>query len=202
MCKKKLKNFIELFFLKNFFGWLLLSLIIFFITIPLNYSIEYKLIFFGLILAFGSLVYNWKQMQELFKSPDLNLFLSFEGELLKEVTLKKNKMSAIEIVANNKGNKIADKFAFLLAFEKIEGLEYHMDTVGFYSYDEKRNGKEFLRLENNSKNINFIFPSFSHSLGTLYLKYSQKPISSHIIEYTMLANDMCLKKGELKIHIK
>jgi hypothetical protein len=77
-----------------------------------------------------------------------------------------------------------------------------MDTISFYSYDEKRNGKKFLKLENNSKNINFIFPSFSHSLGTLYLKYSQKPIPSHIIEYTILANDMCLKKGELKIHIK
>lgn len=201
MCKRKFKKFIELFFLKNFFGWLLLSLIIFFITIPLNYSIEYKLIFFGLILAFGSLVYNWKQMQELFKSPDLNLFLSFEGELLKEITLEKNKMYNIEIVANNKGDKIADKFAFLLAFEKIEGLEYSPSS-GFYPYDEKRNGKEFLRLENNSKNINFIFPGFSHSLGTFYLKYSQKSISSHIIEYTILANDMCLKKGELKIHIK
>lgn len=201
MCKRKLKNFIELFFFKNFLGWLLLSFIIFFIATLLNYSIEYKLIFFGLILAFGSLVYNWKQMQELFKSPKLDLFLSFEGKLLKEITLEKNKMYKIEIVANNKGDKIADKFAFLLAFEKIEGLEYKI-TESFYEYYEKRRDKEFMRLENNSKNVNFIFPNFSHSLGTLFLKYSQESISSHIIEYTILANDMCLKKGELKIHIK
>jgi len=200
MCKRKLKNFIELFFLKNFLGWLLLSFIIFFITTFLNYSIEYILIFVGLILAFGSLVYNWKQMQNLFKSPDLNLFLSFEGELLKEITLEKNKMYEVEIVANNKGDKIADKFAFLLAFEKIEGLEYKK-TENFFEYYEKRSDKEFIRLENNSKTFNFIFPDFAHSLGTIYLKYSQKPISPHIIEYTILANDMCLKKGELKIHI-
>ena len=200
MCKRKLKNFMELFFLKTFLGWLLLSFIIFFITTLLNYSIEHKLIFFGLILAFGSLVYNGMQMQDLFKSPDLNLFLCFEGELLKEITLEKNKMYNIEILASNKGDKIADKFAFLLAFEKIEGLEYDI-TPSFYKYYEKRRDKEFIRLENNSKTFNFIFPDFSHSLGTLYLKYSQKSISSHIIEYTILANDMCLKKGELKIHI-
>jgi len=200
MCKRKLKNFIELFFLKNFLGWLLLSFIIFFITTLLNYSIEFKLIFFGLILAFGSLVYSWKQMQDLFKSPDLNLFLSFEGELLKEITLEKNKMYNIEILANNKGDKIADKFAFLLAFENIEGLEYKI-TPSFYEYYEKRRDKEFIRLENNSKTFNFIFPNFAHSLGTLYLKYSQKSVSPHIIEYTILANDMRLKKGELKIHI-
>ena len=137
-------------------------------------------------------------MQDLFKSPDLNLFLSFEGELLKEITLDKNKMYRIEIVANNKGNKIADKFAFLLAFETIEGLEY--GHSGFYTYYEKRHGKKFIRLENNS-NTNLIFPDFAHSIGTLDLKYYQKPIPSHIIEYTILANDMCLKKGELKIHI-
>lgn len=181
-------------------GWLLLSFIIFFITTLLNYSIEYKLIFFGLILAFGSLVYNWIQMRDLFKSPDLDLFLSLEEELLKEITLEKNKMYSIEILANNKGDKIADKFAFLLAFEKIEGLEYKI-TESFFEYYEKRRDKEFIRLENNSKTFNFIFPDFSHSLGNLYLKYSQKSISSHIIEYTILANDMCLKKGELKIYI-
>ena len=106
MCKRKLKNFIELFFLRNFLGWILLSFIIYFIATLLNYSTEYKLIFFGLILAFGSLVYNWKQMQELFKSPNLDLFLSFEGELLKGITLEKNKMYQIETVANNKGDKI------------------------------------------------------------------------------------------------
>jgi len=200
MCKRKLKNFIELFFLRNFLGWILLSFTIYFIATLLNYSIEYKLIFFGLILAFGSLVYNWKQMQELFKSPNLDLFLSFEGELLKEITLEKNKMYTIEIVAQNKGDKIADKFAVILSFEKIEGLEYGKNE-GFYEYYEKRNGKVFIKLENNSKTFNFIFPDFSHSLGILYLKYSQKSISSHIIEYIILANDMCLKKGELKIHI-
>ena len=93
-----------------------------------------------------------------------------------------------------------DKFAVILSFEKIEGLEYGKNE-GFYEYYEKRNGKVFIKLENNSKTFNFIFPDFSHSLGILYLKYSQKSISSHIIEYIILANDMCLKKGELKIHI-
>ncbi len=200
MCKRKLKNFIALIFLRNFSGWIFLSFAIFLITMRLNCSIELKLIFVGLILASGSLVYNWRQIHELFKSPDLNLFLSFEGELLKEITLEKNKMYTIEIVAQNKGDKIADKFAVILSFEKIEGLEYGKNG-GFYEYYEKRNGKVFIKLENNSKTSNFIFPDFSHSLGNLYLKYSQKSISPHIIEYTILANDMCLKKGELKIHI-
>jgi len=199
MCKRKLKNFIELFFLRNFLGWILLSFIIYFIATLLNYSTEYKLIFFGLILAFGSLVYNWKQMQELFKSPKLDIFLSFEGELLKEIVLEKNKMYRIGIVVNNKGNKIADKFALLLTFERIEGLEY--THAGFYDYYEKKHDKEFIRLGNDS-DTNLIFPDFEHWIGALHLKYSQNSISSHIIEYTLLANDMCLKKGEFKIHIR
>jgi len=200
MCKRKLKNFIELFFLKNFLGWLLLSLIIFFITTFLNYSIDHRVTFIVFILAIGSFYYTWKQTQDISKSPDLNPFLSFEGKLLKEIILKRNKKYNIEIVVQNNGDKIADRFAVILGFEKIEGLEYE-ETGDFFKYYEKRNGKVFIKLENNSKTINLIFPDFRHSLGNLYLKYSQESISSHIIEYVILANDMCSKKGELKIHI-
>lgn len=201
MCKRKFKNFIKLFFLKNLFGWFLLSIAIFFITTILNFSLEYRLIFVGLTLAFGGLVFNWMQMQELLKSPDLHVFLFFEGKYLKEITFKKNTMYRVEIVAENNGDKIADKFACLLSFEKIEGLEYGR-SESFYEYPEKKGDKIFIRLENASRAINFIFPNFAHSFGYLDLKYSQKSISSHIIEYKILANDMDMKKGELKINIK
>lgn len=201
MCKKKFKNFIKLFFLKNFSGWILLCLIIFFVTSLFNFSIEHKLIIFGLILAFGSLVYSWNQMKDLLKSPDLNVFLSFEGKHLKEIVFKKNKMYRIEIVAENTGDKIADKFACLLSFEKIEELEYGK-SESFYEYHEIRGNKIFIRLENSSKAINFIFPNFAHSFGYLDLKYSQKSISSHVIEYIILANNMDIKKGKLKISIE
>lgn len=196
----KIKKVLELIFLKNILGWLLLSVIIFFITTLLNCSIDHRLISVGLIFTFGSLIYCWRQAHELSKSPDLDIFFIFEGELKKEFTLKRNKEYNIEIVAENKGDKIAEKFAVILGFEKIEGLEYGK-TGGFYEYYEKRNGKVFIKLENKSENRNFIFPDFGHSLGVLTLKYSQKSILSHIIEYIVLANNMNLKKGELKIHI-
>jgi len=206
----KIKKVLNLIFLKSFLGWLLLGVVIFFIATLLKYSMDYRLIFTGLIFTFGSMIYCWRQAHELSKSPDLDLFFIFEEELKKEFTLKRNKRYEIEIIVKNKGDNIADKYTAILGFEAIEelnSLSYKQTeglksefTKNFYKYSEKRNGKEFIKLEYKSDDRNFIFPNFGNSLGLINLEYS-KYTSPHIIEYQLLANNMNLKNGEIKIHI-
>ena len=59
----------------------------------------------------------------------------------------------------------------------------------------------FVILEYNPKNLYFVFPDFSHSLGVVNFRYLEKYTLNYIIEYKILADNMSIKKGKLKIDI-
>ncbi len=195
----KIIKVIDYIFLKTIIGWILLCALIFFITTHFKYEINIRLIIVGIIFTFGSMLYCWKQALEVSKSPDLDLCIFFKGKFREELSLERDKNYSFEILAKNKGNRIAEKFVVILTFEKIEGLKYPKNEH-FFEY-EKRNGKMFVNLEYNPKNLYYVFPDFSHSLGVFNFRYVEKRTLHYIIEYKILADNMSIKKGKLKIDI-
>ena len=200
-----IKTFLELIFIKQFIGWVLSSVILFLIMTILSLnSIEIRLIIIALIFAFGSLIYSWKQMTELYKSPNLVLYLKEQknDKLYKEISTPTNQNIILQVIANNEGTKIADKFSIQLEHKEIPGIISNPHRE-FHKYVVERNGQNFYRYENRPRYEYYIFPGSSHLIGAIMIRYKNKEIANNFrfkINCKVMANDMNIKKGDLIIN--